>query len=90
MYHRTRTHDLWADKEQDQQYDESEDEGEDRTAGLTARARLLMSECCKQLHVRTAPAPITGQRFFFHWRDAHPNPRGAFLLFFVIISNSCC
>lgn len=39
------------DKEQDQQYDESEDEGEDKTAGLTARARLLMSECCKQLHL---------------------------------------
>lgn len=74
---------MWADKEQDQQYDESEDEGEDRTAGLTARARLLMSECCKQLHVRTAPAPNTGQRLF-HWRDAHPNARC------VSYYNSCC
>jgi hypothetical protein len=43
-----------ADKEHDQSYGESDDEDdEDKAAnGLTGRARLLMSECCNQLHVR--------------------------------------
>lgn len=44
---------LHSDKEQDAHYIESDDENDETTeANVTARARLLMEECCKRLHVQ--------------------------------------